>query len=312
MTAVVLSAQFAGGIFDLTECLSFRLERDRFTPYTRLTGQWFLPDEAVEPGPCFSLYLTIDGQVVHSGFPVMTRVIESERRKIFKVSSYGYSQLLMKNQCADGLVTKVNLEGLISASGIVLNGVEFQPDTPEVNYVNYYNGTTLWDGIVSYSLRSAGTYPYLSGYNLIRITTPEPRGEVKIDLSETVSRENTTDFSRMVSKITMRPIDGEGEGYVYLNTTPGWFGIVRCEEIPFDREWIMDPEAGLSARADYSMRKMNSDFFTVRRYVAADLMDVLSVPEIGFEGDVCGITVAAAPDTGILTTFRCDHDNYSY
>ncbi len=309
MTNVRLTLRYSRSALNLTDCLNFKFTKNRLLPYTEVTGEWYCPKN-VNYSEIISVILYIDNAVVHNGMPCGVSIKNQDGRAVLKVSSRSYSCQLMTNQCADGLITDVNLESLVSSSGIRISGITYQPDTPTVNYVNYYNGTSLWDGIVSYTVRAGGKYPYLSGYNLIRITPPENPEVHEISEDQLISRSFTSDFSRIISKITMKPIDGEGEGYTAVSSTAARKSIVRAQEIPFDREWIMDPEAGLKARIDYSEREENVDAFRFWGYVKCDLLERLSISGSGFSGDITGFTVEGRPDCGVVTEIRVSHDGY--
>ena len=309
MTAVRLMARLARGALNLTDCISFRFEKDRFLPYTAVSGEWYCPRTAAL-GEIMSIMLYIDNVLVHSGYPTGATVMKKDGRTVLKVSSKGISALLEQNQCADGLVPDVDLAGLVAASGVTLPGITYQTGTPVVNYVNYYNGTSLWDGIVSYSRRAAKTYPYLYGPAQIRITPPEGAMPTELDGGDLIYRSNATDYSRIISSINMKPIDGEGEGYSYTNSVATRKGITRVREIPFDREWIMDPNEGLEARGDFSMRSINCDRFGFYGYKKVELLDGVTVPSEGFSGTVCGFKVEGSAGR-VTTEIRCDHDKYS-
>lgn len=310
MTSTRLMVRLARQALNLTDCISFKLIRDRFTPYTRLSGEWYCPKET-QPGEILTVMFYIDGNAVHIGMPCGSEIIRRDEKTVLKLDSKSYSSLLLLNQCPDGLIPDINLEGLVKASGIAIPNTVFQTDTPTVNYVNYYDGTSLWDGIVCYSIRAGGTYPYLSGYNQIRISPQKPTRTVEISDSNLIYHSSATDYSRIISKISMRSIDGEGGGYSLLNHLSPRTSIVRNQELPFDRKWIMDPDLGLKMKIDYSMRGLNCDKFGVLGYISADLLDSLSVPVMSFSATVSAITVSGSPKTGIITEFRCDHDSYS-
>ena len=40
---IQLMARYARTVVNLTSCISIRLEKERYTPYTMLRGQWYCP-----------------------------------------------------------------------------------------------------------------------------------------------------------------------------------------------------------------------------------------------------------------------------
>lgn len=311
MNTVSLTVRYAIKTVQLDECIAFRFEKERYTPYTKLSGEWYCPSDT-ELKEILRYQLSVDGNIIHYGYATTAELLKRDGRTVLKFTSSGYSAALMANQCPDGLITDVNLQGIISKATFVLPNIRYQQDTPVANYVNYYEGTSLWDAIVAYSLRvGSHYYPYLSGYDLIRIEPTEEQYIHEITSDKLISRSNKSDYNHMISKITMKDVDGTPGSFLLTNGYATQRSIVRCREMNFDREWIMEPKAGIQHRLDYSMRAVNADSFSFFGYTPLDLLDRISVPDIGFEGEIHRITVSGSADKGIVTTVWCYHDCYS-
>lgn len=307
---VKLQIMFPRALVQFDDCIAFRYEKERYTPYSTLNGQWYCPS-ALSIDETVMIRFYIDNVMVHVGFPASSEIIKKDGRTILKLSSTGYSAMLMTNQCAEGLIPDVNLTGIIQKAGFTLPNIAYQQNTPVANYVNYYDGTSLWDAIVIYSLRVGGKhFPYLSGSNTIRIEPLGTETTHEITPSELISRSSRTDYSRMISKITMKGVDGTPAEYVRTNPLTSQRSIVRCREINFDREWIMAPEDGVQHKFDYSMRALSADVFSFFGYLSLDLLDRLSVSDLGFNGEVDRFTVSGSAEKGIVTTVWCYHDAY--
>ncbi len=309
MTSLSLGIRYARGGVRLEDCVSVRFEKERYTPYTSLSGEWLCPQN-VSMAEVYSLMFYADNVLLHYGPPDLVEFYKKDGMTAIKVKSRGFSQGLPQNQCPDGLITDINLTSLVAASGVTLPNVTYQPNTPTVNYVNYYEGTDLWSAIVSYSLRASGSYPYIYGPNAVRIAKSGSERVYETSSLFMTRRAVSCDFSKIISKIHMRPIDGEGEGYSAQNPNAARRSIVRCREIPFDREWIMDPDAGLQSRLDYSRRAINSDSFTLPGYVPLDLLDTVSVTDLNYSAEVSRIVLSGTALTGLSTELTCYHDAY--
>ncbi len=309
MTEFRLAVRYQRAAVQLYDCVSFRFAKERYTPYTTLSGEWYCP-ENMNMSEIMTLIFYADGAIIHNGFPASAQILKKDGRTALRITSYGYSMALTSNQCPDGLIENVNLTELISKAGFTLPNVTYQQNTPSVNYVNYYNGTSLWDGIVSYSLRAATAFPYLRGANEIRVSPPEDQKEILTESSELISRSSETDYSKIISRISMKPIDGEGEGYSYANSLAARKNIVRCKEIPFDREWIMDPLEGLKSRVDYSMRGFLANGYTLYGYQSADILDRISVTDLRADSEISAITVSGTAAKGVQTEIWCYFDGY--
>lgn len=309
--SVSLTVYFKRKVVSLTTgCISFHFEKERYTPYTVLRAKWYC-SENIEFEEINGIDFKIDGVTRHYGFPTSCGVERSGGRTILSIESRGFSAALANNQCADGLMTEVNLESLMAA-GETFPGVEYQKDTPEVNYVNYYGGTSSWEAIVCYAIRASGYYPYIAGSNTVRIEPPEDYGDFIIESKDLISFGHVSDHTRIISRITESDIDGTPGTFVAENFAAAQMNIVRCKEIPFDRQWIMDSETGLSYRIDYSMRGKDADIFSYFGCSELELTDFFTVTDTGFSGEVSRLIIEGSPQSGIITTVWCYHDNYCY
>ena len=151
-----LTLRYSRKMVDLTDCISLRYEKERYTPYSTLSGRWYCrPDVTFEE--IVSVMLYIDNTMIHYGFPDGIELERKDGLYMLKVSSKSYTSALLTNQCDDKMLTDVDLTAL-AASGPTLPVVSYERNTPKVNYVNYYDGTSCWDAIVCYAVRAAYTH----------------------------------------------------------------------------------------------------------------------------------------------------------
>ncbi len=291
-------------------CISFRFEKERYTPYTTLRAKWHCPRGDIF-GEIDEVEFKIDGVTRHHGYPVSCGVEHGAKSAVLSIESRGFSAALAQNQCADGMMTDVNLESLMAA-GEAFPEVDYQTDTPEVNYVNYYNATSSWEAVVCYAIRASGYYPYIAGCNTVRIEPPEDYGELIINSKDLIYRGHFSDHSKIISRITEKDVDGTPDAFEAENLFAAQAKIVRRREIPFDHEWIMDSEAGLGYMIDYSMRGKDADVFRYFGCSELELTDFFTVEDIDFYGEVSRLIIEGSPASGIVTTVWCYHDNYCY
>lgn len=306
--SVSLMLRLARGSAALNQCISFRFEKERYTPYTELHGKWYCPPNT-NITEVLGIMFYIDGVMRHYGYPASVGFEKKDGRLIINISSIGYTSALTSNQCPDGLHTDIDLARLVKA-GVSVPFVSYQQNTPEVNYVNYYDGTTMWDAIVCYSLRASDCYPYINGYNTVRISPHDGREGISLTSDELISRSNSCDYARMISKINEKDVDGTPEAFTITNGGATSRSIVRSREINFDREWIMDPDGGLRYKIYYSMRKLYCDIFSYHGCSSLDLLDGFKVTDIGFSGEVDRLIITGSAETGFVTTVWCYNDGY--
>lgn len=297
----------ASATYMLSDCISMRFEKERYTPYTLLEGQWYAPN--IIPSEIISVRLILGNKGIHYGYPCSAQITYKDGKQILKLRSRGYTDALSRNQPTAGLVPNVTLD-LLATSAIVCPNVGYEANTPEVNYVNYYDGTSIWDAIICYSIRAYGLYPYIRGANTVRISRPSDMGIIVIPTSSLIQKGTGTDYSNLICAISESDITGEANAFNVFDDFAASRNIIRKREITFDREWIMDPELGLKMRIDRSKRGVNYDFFTVLGYPEADLLDQLVISELNYVGEISKIQITASQEQPLTTQIYCYHDAY--
>lgn len=304
MSLIVTSTS---GTYVLDDCISMRFEKERYTPYTLLEGQWYAT--SITPSEIISVSLTLGGKGIHYGYPALAQFINKDGKQILKLRSKGYTDALSRNQPTAGLVPDVTLDSLAN-SAIICPNISYEANTPEVRYVNYYDGTSIWDAVVCYSIRAYGLYPYIRGSNTVRISRPYDAGIVSIASTSLLSKGTGNDYSNLISAISESEITGEANAFNTIDSFAVSRNIIRKKEIPFDREWIMDPELGLKKRIDFSKRGVTYDFFTVLGYPGADLLDQFVISDLGYVGEVSKLVITASQENPVSTQIYCYHDAY--
>lgn len=293
--------------YTLDECLYFRFVKERYTPYALLEGQWYCPGDNFNEVTATALI--IDNNCIHYGFPCSCEIIKKDGRCILKLRSRGYTDALAKNQPTAGLVSNINLEGLAN-SAVVCPNVDYEADTPTVSYVNYYDGTTIWDAVCAYAIRATGLYPYIRGANTVRVSRPNDTVTLNTTTSSLLKRASGSNYINLISDISEADVSGNEGVYTISDATAYSKNIVRKKEITFDREWIMDPYNGLMARINYSQRGMYYDEFTLEGCWGVDLLDYFVVSDISFVGEIDKIEITGSATKPVLTTISCYHDAY--
>ncbi len=309
-TMASLIVQTQDGSIVLSDCISLRFEKERYSSCSKLSGKWSCDDYNFEN--MISLTLILTGDIVHYGPPSQgCEVIVENGRRVLKVNSVGYTQALALNQPTPGLLTNINLVTL-ATSAISCPNVTYQANTPIVNYVNYYDGTDIWDAIVCYGIRATGTYPYIRGANTVNISSPSDIGVINVHPTNLISFGSGNNFTNMISEIHEADVDGTHGMYSMINSAALAKNIIRKKEIPFDYEWIMDPMLGLQARFNYSMRAMNYDKIKFVGFPGGDIMDYIAINNIGTQpyiGTVSRLIVEISQGKTVTTAY-CYHDAY--
>lgn len=310
ITDATLIVQTAFTSIVLSDCISLRFEKERYSCCTKLSGKWSCEDYSFDN--IINMSLVLQGSVVHFGPPSKgCEVIVENGKRVLKVNSEGYSQALALNQPTPGLLTDIDLY-ILSVSAVSCPNVSYEANTPIVNYVNYYDGTDIWDAIVCYSIRATGTYPYIRGANTVRVSPPSDLGIINVHPTNLISFGSGYDYTNMISEIHEADVDGTYGMYSAVNQNAISKDIIRKKEIPFDHEWVMDPLLGLQARFNYSMRAMNYDKIKFVDFPGGDIMDYIAINYTGMQpyiGTVSRLIVEISQGKTVTTAY-CYHDAY--
>lgn len=241
----------------LTQCVNFRFEKERYTPYTAVSGLFVCPYSPDKVGEVKKVAVKINTKDVHSG-PVDTfRVYRSGGIDYLSFSSRGFSMALSQNNIHPGLKLSVTLETLFAES-VPIPEVTFEKYSNTADFIYVKEGSSLWDAIVAFCQKTEGKYPYICDENYVKFretiyTT------VVIDPATVVSYGKGNSYSGLVSDYHMKNTDGE-YAYNYINQVAADRGIVRHKYIDLDRQWLSEPDNGLSHKSKFSSRGINSTF----------------------------------------------------
>lgn len=263
--SLTLYANENGKSFTVSKCVSLHFEKERYTPYTTASGVFICEQEL---DYISKLRLFLDGKGVHYG-PVdsFERYVEGGISYI-KFSSRGFSMGLSQNQPMPGMNLNVNLETLID-NNITIPYVTCEADTEVANYIFVKETSSLWDAVVALGQKVAGTYPYIYGENVIRLTRHE--SEAFDVFSHKIIREGFgVKLLNVVSDYHMKDTE-DAYSYNYTNTVASNYEIVRHKYISLDRQWLSDPDSGLMHKGKFSGKGIKYSYLKLSGYCPVEL-----------------------------------------
>ena len=266
MTPTLTLTDVSGSTLTEAVCLSFRLEKERYTPFTALTAR-FLTDSSDFGNPA-SVAFRLDDQLLHQGILDTLTVTKQKGIRTVEISSRGFTSLLMQNQMAAGMLTGVTLQSLMEQYAVP--GVTYESGVTQNNYVWVKEGTSQWDAIVNYGYKYNRGYPYISGANEVRLTR-KAAGSIAIDGDALLAAGGLLDYTRMVSHIHMADAEGNPDAFSLENPEATARNISRHRQISLDLQYAAEPEACLEQKLRYSMRGCSGDRAVYPGYHGEDL-----------------------------------------
>ena len=242
MTPTLTLTDVSGSTLTEAVCLSFRLEKERYTPFTTLTAR-FLTSRSDFGNPA-SVAFRLDNQLLHQGVLDGLTMTKQKGMQTVQVSSRGFTSLLMQNQIAAGMLTGVTLQSLMEK--YTVPGVTYESGITQTNYVWVKEGTSQWDAIVNYGYKYNQGYPYISGANQVRLTRSET-ASITIGGDALLSTGCGLDYTRMVSHIHMADADGNADAFSLENADATARNIARHrQEAPVQHACLSGGSGGVS------------------------------------------------------------------
>lgn len=251
-------------------CFYFRYVKELYTPYVWFEGK-FISSVTAPASDILRIEFWIYGKMMHRGLADSIDICREGNRNIITVKSKSFTSLLCQNQPEPGMITDVNLSKIIGT----------YPDIPYVtcedseneNYIYVKDGATVWDAVCNFGFRKTGLYPYIEGTNNVRITQRNPSINHVVNNNNILGSGVCHDCTRIISHIHMQDINGDYDVYSKSNAEAMRRGIIRHKQIPLDRQFLNNPDSGLSFKLNYSMRGMVCNYIKYVGYNYEDLFD---------------------------------------
>lgn len=307
MTATIEFTYPNGRVATFTP-LNFKFVRERYTPYTVLSGH-FLSTDGIENVKTISLY--IDNTLVHVGMPDFIERKYAKSRSIVSLLSRSYSMLLGQNEPEPGIISNVDLAGLIF-NNTSLPNVNCQAQTQILNYVYVKEKSTIWDAVCAYSNKAYGKYPFIYNTNTVRVTPLSNIVTHTYQSDEVLHYGEKLSTSGLYSQVYMADSNDQ-YSYSQTNSAALSRNIVRRKYYPLDNQWYHDPNAGLLAKLKYSNKGYIAREFRYKGHKFENLQDKASFSSNGFSINnelIAGVEVVGN-SRGIFTKITVYRDSYA-
>ena len=107
----------------------------------------------------------------------------------------------------------------------------------------------------------------------------------------------------------MEGLDESPNAYQKSNPPALSAGIVRHKQIPFDREFLHDPDSALTFRCLQSQRGCEGKFFSYSGFQGEELGERVSVDGFLQNAVICDLKVNYS-SKGVVTKIRCYQDGF--
>lgn len=259
-------------VFD--NCLSFNFIKERYTPYSVFSGSFLINDLS---GEIIDVEVKINNVLVHKGVVDTCKKTMSSKGMVMSITSRGYTVSLGHCMLVTEIKYGVTLRSLMK-DYYSLPNVTYKDTGNTANYLYIKEHASLWDAIVNLSLKNESFYPYISYTNCICISKPaSPKSIVFDNNNKLLSYSENYDYSKIISHIHMRNLEGTYNSYNAENKFAINRNIIRHKHINYDRQWVALDDLGLSYKINFSMRGNKSITVEYKGFNGEDIYDKFSV-----------------------------------
>ncbi len=254
--------------------VSMSFDKEWYTPYSSLNITLLSETVLTDPN---EVTVTINSKVIHDGpINAMESQKYSDGRFLINIYSKGYTAALGVNQPIPKINSNVNLNDVLT-SNIILPKITCESNTKKVNYIYILDKDTLWDAVVTYTIKAYGSYPYIRNANTVMATPPEAGYSTFTYTHDVLTTSYGTNLSNLISQINMKDYDDSYDTYELKNTYATDRSVIRETKINSDKQWLNEPETALKKRIYYSNRATKYRAVKIFGYHGEDLFDKFTV-----------------------------------
>ncbi len=270
MGSISLKIIYKNDNYDFVKPINFRFVRERYTPFTQLSGSAVFSGEIID---IKTIELYFNDTLLHSGMPDNVTRKFSGGRYILSFLSRGYTMLLGQNEPKPGIRNDISLGSIISENTNIPK-VSWQGVSDVVNYIYVKEKSTIWDAICAYACKAFGNYPYIKNSNSVYVTDSDAK-QFTYDNEKILSMGESVSSGNILSEVYMKDVGDDDNTYSFSqsNSLTNDMDIVRVKYYPLDKQWLSDTDKGLKAKLDYSSRHIVSRFITYEGFREENLCD---------------------------------------
>lgn len=293
----------SGEVYETKKCLSFRFEKEVYTPYSLFSGIFFIDCDVMNIS---DVEFYIGEKLIHKGFIDNAEETEDSEGKRISLLSRGYSSLLLQSELPDGIISYPSLNSVFSS--VNLPFITHEDSSLTVNYIYLNPHSSVWDACKMLCLKMHNSHPFVSSPNKVSYTFSQ--NTFSFEPQNIISKGNILNLKNAISDVYMRSLEDEDDSFsMHINDSEiKNLGIIREKYYAYDKMWAFDSYLGLRTKINLSMKGSRADFIKYDGFYGEDLND-----EVIFDkkqGRINHILINGTKN-GIQTTLWRYYDRYN-
>ncbi len=255
----------------LKNCVSFSLEKDRYTPFSKFSGKFFIENDIDD---IIDIKVIINTKLLHFG-PIKTYQITSTcEGKYITITSHGFSESLLINKVEIGEKSEIKYN--VTLSNLLddyysLPNITYEYSPESVDYLYIIDQTILWNLIIYFSLKMDWRYPFITECNRITYNPRYNIHNIILDSSNALSYSWDYDYKKIYSNLHMRDINGKFDNIDDINQFAIDRNFIEHKFVGHDKQWLEFENCGLPLIINNSMIRYKSFSAVYKGYRKEDL-----------------------------------------
>lgn len=290
--------------FKYAKCIAFSLEREAYTPYDEITATFVADDEFTQNISRIGIFL--DDTRIFLGLVDNIQFYYKNNIKFLKIHSKSFTSLLTQNELSSGLHSNLTIQKLIE-DYYYFPYISYD-NLSETGYIFVKSGNTMWDGIVSFTYKITGHYPYVK-QNHICLSKPQNSFFTEFHKNQILEYGSTQDYSKLISHYHMSDLLDNFNAYQKENPIAISAQITRHKYIDFDNSFRHAPEMALIFRNLYSCRGCKTKYLVYHGFGNEQIGHQISFQDFLQNQTVCRVRMTFGTQ-GFQTKLWCYQDGF--
>lgn len=288
----------------------FVFKKDKYTPYTELSVTIIDNENILSHNNIIAnIRFVLGHNILHVGIIDNVDHFTENGISFITIRSRGYTSLLLNNQMVPGIHADMSLKKLMTSYYQFPNTIMWENDSSICNYIYVKEHRSMWDSIVNLGYKLYKTYPYIKEANKIMLRPHNNTSSVIFEKNKVLKYGTAMNTTGILSHLHMQDIEGNYETYNLENPLAEKLLIVRHKQIPFDKQYLNDPNMSMKLTFALASKAWRSKYITINGRSYLDINDIVGMDDFLQAQRVSAITISGNAK-GIKSTYYVYEDDF--
>lgn len=289
----------------------FVFKKDKYMPYTELSVTVIDNENILSHNAVISnVRFVLGHNILHMGIADIADHFTENGVSFITIRSRGYTSLLLNNQMVPGVHSNMSLEKLMTSYYNFPYTISWENDSNACNYIYVKEHRSMWDSVINLGYKLYKTYPYIKEANKIMLRPHNNPASVIFERDKVLKYGTAVNTTGILSHLHMQDIEGNYETYNLENPMAEKLLIVRHKQIPFDKQYLNEPDMSMKLTFALASKAWKSKYVTINGRSHLDINDLIGMEGFFGEQRVCAVMISGS-SKGIQSTYYVYEDEFS-